>query len=299
MLRSKLVDVGVDYLTLTSRESTRYLEWKEAFNFCAAEEQARGNKWHDARLLGYEGEQCGHVFIGKRTDGYMARLSSGAADHYGLLFSPDACHCTRIDLQVTLEFEWPQPEMLRKAYEFAKVQPVKNGRPPLYTRLENSLGGGTLYVGSRSSMRYGRIYDKGVEELSQVAGKTYRWELEVKDTLADQAVAMLTGGGENQRQILGILGDFFSTRALPVHWNIPSMEEHFEIPRVTIEDAGSLRWLAGPVAKTFARLAATVGFEEALRAVLASCCNETTDTAIIHTMAEIFTENSQSVGELR
>jgi hypothetical protein len=294
-VQSKTTDIGIDYLTLTSRDTWRFEEWKLAFCAAASEEQARGHKWVAARLLGYEGELCGHIFLGKRQDGCMARLTSGAAETYGSLFAPDAVHCTRIDLQVTQELEYPSPEFLQKAYDHARQQKLVGIKSPVYTHIKNSDGGGTLYAGSRASMRFGRIYDKGIEGGLLVPGKLFRWELEIKDILADQTVAMLTNGLSRERVIYSILGDFFKGRALPVIWNIPPLEEKFSVPRIPIEDSGTLRWLAGPVATAFARIATTVSFEQALRAVMSKVLTESTDSVIIETWAQEYAEHLANV----
>lgn len=296
MLQSKTIDIGVDYLTLTSKETSRWIDWKQAFAIAASEEKARGHKWVESRLMGYAGEMCGHVFIGRRDDGFLARLTSYAAQDYGMSFEPDACHATRIDLQVTQELAFPRPKFLREAYEYAKALPAKGRTPIGYTCIENSNGGGTLYAGARSSARYGRIYDKGVESLRQAPGTSFRWELELKDTLADQAVNILCGGGQPERAIYSLVGEFFAARDLPVIWSVPKIEERLSIPRIAVDEIGTLRWLEGPVATAFARIADQLGMEFALRAVMRSCCNETTDGAIISTMAQIYTENSPNVG---
>jgi hypothetical protein len=296
-MQVKTIDIGVDYLTLTTKEPTRYAEWLSVFEAVAAQEQARGHKWADARILGYTGSLCGHVFVGKRDDGAMARLSSSAAEIYGPLFSPDACHCSRIDIQATCELADPRPDFLEKAYEHAKIQKVKNGRPPVYTHLKTSEGGSTIYVGSRSSMRYGRIYDKGAESGTLIPGKCFRWELEIKDALADQAVALLTNGAQPERTIYSLLGDFFSSRFLPVGWIVPSMEEKLHVPRIAQDDAGAVRWLAGPVSSTFARIVNTCGIEPALRAIFNKCLQENSDTDIIASMAQMYAEHSPNYGQ--
>jgi hypothetical protein len=296
-MQSKTVDLGCDYLTLTSRDTWRFAEWKIAFVGAAAEEQARGQKWVPARLLGYEGEMCGHIFLGKREDGCMVRLTSAAAEEYGELFSPSGVHCTRIDLQVTQELEYPLPDFLAKSYDHARQAKLVGVKPPVYTHIKNSDGGGTLYAGSRASMRFGRIYDKGVESGQMVPGKLFRWELEIKDILADQTVAMLSSGYSRERTIYAILGDFFKSRALPVVWNIPPMEEQFSVPRIPVEDSGTLRWLAGPVATAFARIATTVSVEQALRAVFSKCLTESTDSATIEAMAQLYTEHFANVAK--
>lgn len=288
---SKLVDIGIDWLTLTTKDPRRYTDWLAAFEFVATQEQARGHKWAKARLLGYEGESCGHAFVGRRDDGAMCRLTSAAAEEYGMQFEPDACHCTRIDLQATARMNEPRPEMIKSLYERAKAHKGSNGRPPLVSRIETNQGGATLYIGARSSMRYGRIYDKGVEMGTEAPGVLLRWEVEIKDTFADQAVAMLCGNTEHDRLLLGILGDFFDSRGCPVPWTVPSLEERFIVPRLALDDANTLKWLAGPVATAFGRIAGTVGIEQALRAVFSKALTESSDSDIIESMALMWAQH--------
>jgi DNA relaxase NicK len=295
-IQSKTVDIGIDYLTLTSKDPHRFNDWKAEFVFAASEEQARGQKWVKARLLGYDGEQAGHIFLGQRNDGCMLRLTSAAAERYAVLFSPEASHCTRIDLQVTQELLYPAPDFLQKSYDYAKSAKLAGIKPPVYTHIKNSDGGGTLYAGSRSSMRFGRIYDKGVESGQMVPGKLLRWEVEIKDILADQTCAMLAAGLSYERTIYSILGDFFTARALPVIWSVPPMEQKFSVPRIAIEDSNTVRWLAGPVATAFARICETIGPEQALRAVFSKALTESSDSDIISEMAQMYTEHLVNIG---
>lgn len=278
---AKLQDAAVDWMTLVTKDQDRVIEWREAFRAVATMEQKRGHEWKAARFFGYEGEQCGHVMWGKRQDGGLVRLTSSLAHDEAMLFSPDAAHCTRIDLQVTAELASEHPMFLEKTYGAAKSLPTTQGRPAKYTLITDSEGGSTLYVGSRSSMRFGRVYDKGVEQASEKKGKLYRWELEIKDVLADQAVGMLVGSADVQRSILGVVGDFFSARGVPVLWTVPRLDEKFSIPRVAQEDAGTLKWFNGPVSTAVARLMETVGPEATLRALLSKWRQDSSDQDVI------------------
>lgn len=284
---AKIVDWGVDWLTLVTRDTNRSAEWKQIFADIASEEQQRGHKWSTARFFGYAGEQCGHIMYGSRQDGALVKLTSALAHEKGMLFSPDAVHCTRIDLQVTAELTYPRPDFINRSYENVVLHKTSNGRPPAAAHLRGSDGGQTLYVGSRSSMRYFRLYDKGVETGTDVPGKLLRWELEVKDVLADQAVAMLAGSADALRSTLGVVGSFCSDRGVPVLWTIPPLEEKFQIPRIAQEDAGSLRWLQGPVASVVARLMETVGAEQTIGALFSKWRGGSTDGDILGLMVEV------------
>jgi hypothetical protein len=268
-------------MTLTTKDTSRAISWREAFNAVAVMEQKRGFEWKDARFFGYEGEQCGRILYGKRTDGALVRLTSSLAHDEAMLFEPDAAHCTRLDIQVTAELAGAHPDFLKRIYESQGASNGVQGRPSKYTHIRSTDGGQTLYVGSRSSMRFGRVYDKGVEQKSHEPGRCFRWELEIKDVLADQAVAMLVGSVDVQRSILGLVGSFFSERNVPVLWSVPSIEEKFIIPRIVTDDASSLKWLRGPVATTVARLMETVGPEQTISALLSKWRDGGTDDDII------------------
>lgn len=278
---AKLEDVAVDWLTLVTKDQDRAAEWRASFADVAQHEQRQGHEWKKARFFGYDGEQCGHIMYGKRADGALVRITSSLAHDVGRMFDPDAAHCTRIDLQVTCSLNEPHPLMLRKTYEQAKNASPLNGRPAKYTLIEDTEGGSTLYVGSRSSMRFGRVYDKGREQNSEEKGKLYRWELEIKDVLADQCVAMLAGSEDSQRQIMAIVGDFFTTRGVPVAFRVPRMEESFSIPRIRQEDAGSIKWFNGPVATAVARVSETCGVETVMRALFSKWRVDNTDVDVL------------------
>jgi hypothetical protein len=289
---AKLVDIGCDWMTLTTRDQMRGEEWKAEFSFVASLEQAKGYKWSDARLFGYVGEACGHAFWGKGINGFMVRLSSSCAQEHGLLFSPDAVHCTRIDFQATAELTYPDPGLLERVYNQAQEGTKLNGRPVRYTLIKDSGGGRTLYVGSRSSALFGRLYDKGVEEGTEAPGKLFRWELECKDYAADQAVAMILPSSQPEHAMLGYLGRFFTERSVPVVWSYIRPEENFVVPQVSHDDVGALRWLRGPVARTFARISMTVGKEVALRAIMGHILDESSDSEVIPAMVQNWEEHS-------
>lgn len=266
---TKLISAGVDWLTLTTKESSRGVEWHECFSACAAQEQAKGHKWQNARRMMYGGESCGGLFWGKSDQGWMVVLSSDAAQTYGALFEPDAVHCTRIDLQVTIELSDPAPTLLESYYDHVVLHKTSNGRPVKYTLIKDTEGGSCLYVGARSSMLYGRLYDKGVEEKSAGPGRVLRYELEVKGDFADQAVAMIWGASNDIGVLMYLVRDFFEKRRIPATFQAPPLNEKFvSVPR-SQDDIQSIKWLAGPVASVVARLTHTCGIAPVFSALFA------------------------------
>lgn len=266
---TKLIDVGVDWLTLTTKESSRGVDWHECFAACAAQEQAKGHKWQNARRMMYGGESCGGLFWGKSDQGWMTVLSSEAAQTYGALFEPDAVHCTRIDIQVTVDLTAPEPNLLETFYNNVVLHKTANGRPVKYTLIKDTEAGRCLYVGARSSMLYGRVYDKGVEEKSAPPGQRVRYELEVKGDFADQAVAMIWGSAQDTGTMLYLVRDFFEKRRIPALFQSPSLNEKFVSAPRSQDDIQSMKWLSGPVASVVARLTHTCGIAPVFSALFA------------------------------
>lgn len=282
---TKLVDLGIDWLTITTPDQQRGADWREAFKTVATEEQIRGHKWVDSRLFGYSGETCGHVFWGKGQHGHMVRLSSAIAESRGALFEPDGAHTTRIDIQATVEFKALVPNLIERMYEEGKEKKVSNGRPPVFTLIKNSVGARTLYVGKRASGLFGRIYDKGIEQALGEPGKFIRFELECKDWAAPQAVASIYPSSSPDAVMLSLLGNFFTARNVPVPWSYVRPEADFRAPRITVDDAASLTWVKGPVANVVARLMETVGPAATLQALLGKWREGNTDDDIIGQLA--------------
>ena len=98
----KIVDIGVDWLTLTSNREGEYHEstltnWYDVFG------QIRANNGlvEDGSSLGYVGLKTEGAFIGTRYDGAMIRLSGKVARDHFLSLQAQSAAPTRIDVQVT------------------------------------------------------------------------------------------------------------------------------------------------------------------------------------------------------
>lgn len=270
---AKLISAGVDWLTLTTKDKARQLEWREVFDFVAQREQANGYKVQSMSVRGYAGKQIGHMFVGFYEGIGLARISSAWASEYGYYFSPDAVNCTRIDLQTTWEMALPEAIKPRDWYLKAKESRPKNGHPTAYTWIENNEGGWTINAGKRVSAQMGRIYDKGREQALAPRCSIIRWELELKEGLANQACMALYGDGEQESKIIGSLAKFFEHKSLPYPRMAGMSAIALTMPKDLPDVEQTLKWLRGPVAKAIARSVAWVGMERTLDA----CLSETVE----------------------
>jgi DNA relaxase NicK len=130
----------------------------------------------------------------------------------------------------------------------------------------NSDGGSTLYLGSRMSDRFARLYDKGIEQQTHKAGKWWRFELELKGECSPQASAELLSADDYSRECFSIVADFFYYRsmiAMP-DW-VPTSVRYWS--RQTTTDAKRLHWLATQVRGTILELTRSVGRQRVLEAL--------------------------------
>lgn len=103
------------------------------------------------------------------------------------------------------------------------------------SRIENNMGGQTIYVGSRTSEKFIRIYDKAAET-GDFTKQWWRFELETKGEFA-RLVASALASGEDASSVLdttsqkmvgqfsgGPLDKFTSSSVVP--WGLPKIEKH-------------------------------------------------------------------------
>jgi len=120
---------------------------------------------------------------------------------------------SRMDYAVTVLFarelppvaEWPLEEWRAQKWRVTRIVPSDGG-------------GGTLYVGSRGSDVFGRVYDKG-KQLGTIPDRTYwRWEVEWKGHHAKQAFAnymTYEDRVEAARFVAGQVGGYYQEHGVP------------------------------------------------------------------------------------
>jgi DNA relaxase NicK len=132
--------------------------------------------------------------------------------------------------------------------KMAHVPPL-NGRPVKRTLIQNSDGGSTLYIGSRQSDLFARLYDKGVEQAACVPGQWWRLELEIKHERALTVARTLHFAVAHTQQLTSIVAGYFLDRT---GMRIPSYDVSAVCngePRVTTADQKVL-WLSRGVRPT-------------------------------------------------
>jgi DNA relaxase NicK len=174
---------------------------------------------------------------------------------------------TRLDMAVTILFSTPQ---LRVCDVMANIQP---GRAHYSIIQPNNDEGGTLYVGSRRSDVFARMYDKGAQ-LGTIPGRLlWRYEVEYKGKHAQQAVTLLFAPGTlpsyRQASVLAHVKTYFEKHQVPFPDVVEAAKDYplVQYESLVTDDKITLRWLRTQVFPAILRLQKNGRLEEALEAL--------------------------------
>jgi len=189
--------------------------------------------------------------------GYILIASGVTARDTWQHMLPAKHRITRLDLCADFLFDEPTA-MARGLYENLLAEGPKIVKKCSY--FTNNDGGDTLYVGSRQSPAFGRIYDKGVEAGRAPAGHQWRLEIEYKKPLAGQiaAILMTFREGSLSDTITKMVVQWFVERGVVLGGFQIGTQMGTRVPifveeRVTTATK-KLAWLRGQVAPTVSRL---------------------------------------------
>lgn len=214
-------------------------------------------------MKSYRGFSIGHMRWGTRTDSDIIILSGIDAQAFWTLFAPLCSNCSRLDLAVTCRIDSPMPGLL----EMYKREARAIGRVPSrrYPHIENGTGGQTLYVGSRSSDQFGRVYDKAREQGdARWFDRCWRYEVQYQDTLAKLALKSiidLPSSTELAGRINALVYTWFQTRDIPPLFELKGGAQVLERSAVVVTSSKQLAWLTTQVRPTVQQLLQG-GFED-------------------------------------
>jgi Replication initiation factor len=201
-----MVDAGCDWFTVTVKEGIKADFVEVGVDKIMTNYANEGRVRTTSNRLGYVGDRVDQLFYGRRGDELMVIASGEVAQRHNAYFLGMADKVTRLDLQVTLQ----DHDIDRDWTKIALRQCSMDGRVDsglLKTRrIAGTPNGATLYVGSRSSSRFIRIYDKSAESKEEWPERSWRWEIEYKHPRASLVAARLLRSGASSSAVLDVLG---------------------------------------------------------------------------------------------
>jgi len=266
------LSAGIDYITVTRPlESDHAVQWHgRAFDAIRLIIDA-GNKFTQASMLGYEGIAVGGSFLGERHDGYMCRISGEWAAPLWRQVYDEHTSVTRFDLQVTA---WLGKEtasyghkLRRDAHKHNLSLPHQRQRAISWH--EDVLQGYTLYIGSRTSATFMRIYNKGAESGDSAYLGAWRYEVQCNgDTASRTACHLFLDAQNEQRRITEAVQSYAIARGVKLP--LPEAEQISVIAATShnkSDNERSLAWLTTQVRPTVERLLAEGFADEVHRAL--------------------------------
>lgn len=175
-----VIESQVDWLTLTCTDREKLIDFRTWARHVLNAEGLQDNKPADFSRFGYTGVRAGRCSWGERADGDMATLSGDLANLELDRAMSLATNCSRVDLAVTFHFDNPPLCLERDYYHEYAEWAAPREHPSLGVLVQNTNGGSTLYVGSRASDTYLRVYNKGAESGDVRYKDCHRFEVEVK-----------------------------------------------------------------------------------------------------------------------
>lgn len=202
----------IDWLTVTHRKDN----WDACTEFADAitrllsldnPNSVREHKWQ-----GYECLSCGDITYGERPDTVIAIFRGAEASRaIGIVRDHDV-NVTRIDLAVTVALKHPAAGMAQNHFEHLKRLRESGVGGPKISIQQSALGGDTLYVGSRTSKYFGRLYDRAGKTKTGELGQVWRYEVEVKKPAATKVWKSLIQSDDMADSITGWVYAWFERR---------------------------------------------------------------------------------------
>lgn len=206
----KSLGPAIDWITATSKESSAGYEPLYWLAKNISEEYAKqyGVLTDTWSFYGYEGfiiRNRGHVAYGERPgQGNIIQSGGLMSQRIWSDVANVADNITRFDICVDVSLKEPMTDVASVCYDYIKKSKsvVKNRK---YSLVQSDTGD-TLYVGSRKSAQFGRVYDKSGER-GQERGLVWRYELELKGETAKKVAYKLLEHHNDPREFQASMGD--------------------------------------------------------------------------------------------
>lgn len=262
---AQIVNSGVDWITVTQSDMTKR---RDLFNLgytLWSRSVSGGNKPTPFRAHGYDGLHALGVVVAERDDSVLLTLSSDTADVHWRDALRLASNCSRLDLQVTVRFNVPQPDLHLFSYVTAAALSKARGKPLSVSSVISNKGGGTTYLGSRQSDEYARVYDKEAESRDLFWKNAWRFEVVRQNESAFQTGQHLGDGPDWRERVRAVVWDYFAQRGVVLPFERGGGNTLHIVRQDPTDDARRRAWLAAQVRPSILDLLGRVSREELLK----------------------------------
>jgi len=182
------IRAGLDWFSASRADGPGAWEWClngiHALNTIAEE----GNEVRAGTLQGYAGIWVGGSFCGSRHDGYFVQVSGKHADEWFSTLYDSECSVTRIDLQVTVQYDEYDHTIGGQCYDDSEryALSLPEARRWKQSTVTSSDGGYTVYIGAAGAKARACIYNKDREARTDDYARCWRYEVRYRGEMADK-----------------------------------------------------------------------------------------------------------------
>jgi DNA relaxase NicK len=203
----------------------------------------------------------------------MVQLSGQLAEDYAPTLYGQADRISRVDMAVTVRLPAYDREVAQRAYAEATAWHEAHPQSALPKLIQDGNGGATCYLGSRSSDKTLRIYNKAAEAHSRDDAdqekhydRCWRYELEVKSPTAWPTVERLMGHEDRASVIASWISVYCAKHGITPH--IPPVKHAALLPgfRRRSDTESRMTWLRRSVNPAILELLSEVDVGEILEA---------------------------------
>lgn len=264
---------GVDWISATlGRDEIDNQTWLYDCLQALEDIAMLGNVYKRRSLLGYDGWECAGCFVGSNDTAHYAQFAGKYADTAYHMIEHPKVHVSRIDIQITVQYDTELPKEGR--YQYARAIHHNKGllehRRRKIHLYAGSDGSDTVYLGAPSSDVRGRIYNKAKQSGEDAYKRSWRYEIMFRDQYAGNVFRSVLSYGDAVTS--GICQEtlaWYRERGVIVLGVEFGGQNSVKVAKPARTDAArKLAWIKAQVVPTIRKLA-EMGYAEELMEVIA------------------------------
>lgn len=258
------LSANVDYITVTVRDDKNRQFLADYGYILLTEESSqefpRISYWNK---MGYTGYSVPGFNLGERHQDLMISASSERAREVWADLVQYADSVSRFDIAVTVWYNSDHREIARNYWEVINTMQEERSLGREYSIIQGLTGGDTLYVGKRSSSQFGRIYDKMRQGGKEEYTNAWRFEVEYKKPLSDEAAKQVFLADDRETCIASMVSEWFTSRLLPTPFQGSDEYSAIRTKRKETVLEEKLNWLRVQIAPTV-NLLVSAGYRDSV-----------------------------------
>lgn len=258
---------NIDYLTCTTDLELDKPKWRsvaEGLRFIAV---IAGGIPKEQKWQGYTGWRCGSMFYGERDGGCVLDVQGSFADTAWENIHKHVTNVSRLDICITAYHDWDTTEIIHAVKD---MHWRNHGNPEIMTKpkahMHLGLGhGDTYYVGSKTSNKMFRCYDKQRQSNNPEYSNSTRWEFQYRNEDAYRNHVSLTKASNRISAMAGIVSRDCEAWKIPYPYvtNVRPSPVLLSYQRDDLE--GKKKWFREQVAAAIRRMGYLPGMEETMQ----------------------------------